>query len=128
MKTILRYILVSDDVRKEDNGKLMVIGLHGHEILVTRLPITIPLAFTAGIVFEGEGAFDLSGKLRHSESGDELLTFGATGAAKKSGSAYVPFKFPMIQLKDAGVYQVVLAVKGQDDVLTESFAVKTLDQ
>ena len=68
MKITLRYILISDDVRTENNGKLMLIGLYGDEILVPRLPLAIPLAFTAGIVLEGEGAFDLSGKLRHPDS------------------------------------------------------------
>ena len=122
----LRYILISDDVRTENNGKLIVIGLYGPEILVQRLPIAIPLAFTAGIVLESEGAFDLSGKLIRPDSAEELLTFGATGEAKKSGAAYVPFKFPIVKFSQAGIYEVSLAVEGQEERLTETFELKTV--
>ena len=93
----------------------MLIGLYGDEILVPRLPLAIPLAFTVGMVLEGEGAFDLSGKLSHPDSGEELLKFGATGEAKKGGAAHVPFRFPIVQFKEPGVYEVLLAVEGQEE-------------
>src|SRR5438105_3153860 len=102
----LRYILISDDVRTEISGKLIVIGLYGPEILVPRLPSAIPLALIAGIVLGGEGPFELSGKLVHPDSKEELLTFGATGEAKKGGSAYVPFKFPSVRFRKPGQYEV----------------------
>ena len=104
----------------------MIIGLYGPEILVQRVPTAIPLAFTAGIILEGEGAFDLVGKLSHPDSGEELLVFGATGEAKQSGAAYVPFKFPIVTIKRVGIYEVSLAVEGQNEGLTELFEVKTV--
>ena len=104
----------------------MLIGVYGNEILVPRLPVGIPLAFTAGIVLEGEGGFDLSGKLIHVDSREELLSFGATGEAKTSGAAYVPFKFPFVKFTESGTYQILLAVEGEEERLTETFRVKTV--
>ena len=116
--------VISDDVRIENNQKLMLIGLYGPEIHLQTLPAVIPLAFTAGIVIDGEGKFRLSGKLKRSGSDKELLTFGAKVAAKKKGTGYVPFKFPCVNLEEAGTYEVSLGVEGQDEQLTELFEVK----
>ena len=124
VRTSLRFILISDDVRTEDNGKLIVIGLHGSEIQVPHLPVAIPLAFTAGIHLEGQGAFNLSGTLRHSNSGEELLSFWAKGETQKSGAGYVPFKFATVHFREAGIYEVSLAVEGQEEWMTEPFEIK----
>ena len=123
VKTRLRFILISDDVRTEDNGKLIVIGLQGNEIHVPHLPVAIPLAFTTGIMLEGGGAFKLSGKLMHGRSGEELLTFWAKGEAVKGGIAYVPFKFGSIQFREPGTYHVSIVVAGDEEHLTESFEI-----
>jgi hypothetical protein len=117
-------MLVSDDVRTETTGKLIVIGLYGFDIITTKMPLAMPLALTAAIGIEGAGTFQMSGKLKHSASGEELLTFGAKGDVTDSGMIYVPFKFPIVHFKETGRYEVSLAVEGQQEILIESFQVK----
>ena len=124
VKITLRHILISDDVRTENNGKLLLIGLYSREMDTQRLPLIIPLAFTVGVLIEGDGAFALTGKLTRPASGEELLTFEATGKTRKSGAGYVPFKFPSVTFKDAGIYEVSVCVKGQEERLAETFEVK----
>ncbi len=104
MKITKRYILVSDDVRTESSGKLIVIGLYTPDIKVPKLPFVLPLAFTAAIFIDGAGNFEMSGNLRHCESRDLVLNFGAKGEVKKSGPALIPFKFPAVKLEKAGAY------------------------
>lgn len=117
------YILVSDDVRTEATGKLIVIGLYDSGIKVSKLPVVMPLAFTASIEIEGSGSFAISGNLRDRDSGDVLLNFGAKGDVRKSGSALVPFKFPAVQFDRAGIYEVSLALEGQPERVAETFEV-----
>ncbi len=128
MRVAKRYILVSDDVRTETTGKLIVIGLYASDIKVPKLPVVMPLAFTASIAIEGAGSFDMSGNLRYRDSDDLLLNFGAKGDVKKSGSALIPFKFPAVKFDREGTHEVSLALEGQLESLIESFEVSLQDK
>lgn len=127
VKIAKRYILISDDVRTETSGKLIVIGLHTPDIKVPQLPFVIPLAFTAAISIEGAGSFEMSGVLRHCDSRDLVLQFGAKGEVKKSGPALIPFKFPAVSFEKAGSYEVSLALEGQPE-MTERFEISILEE
>ena len=84
----------------------------------------MPLALTAAFAIQGAGTFQMSGKLKHFASGQELLTFGAEGEVTDSEMTYVPFKFPIVHFKETGRYEVSFAVEGQHEILIESFQVK----
>ena len=122
-----RYILISDDVRTETSGKLIVIGLYTPDIKVPKLPFVIPLAFTAAISIEGAGSFEMSGDLRHCDSRELVLHFGATGEVKKSGPALIPFKFPAVKFEKAGSYEVSLTLEGQQEMQVERFEISILE-
>ena len=41
----IKFVLCCDDIRKEDNGKLIAIGIYGDYIILNRSPVKINLAF-----------------------------------------------------------------------------------
>ena len=40
----LDYAILCDDIRKEDNGKMMLIGIYSGDILVPTFPSKLPLS------------------------------------------------------------------------------------
>jgi hypothetical protein len=56
MSLEIRAALVCDDVRREDNGKLILIGVYGKDIGVTDLPANLVLSLV--VRFEASEAID----------------------------------------------------------------------
>ena len=120
---IKKYILFSDDVRNEENGKLMVIGLLGAAIVPEKLPLTMPFAVTAAISVEGTGDGRITGTLRHVDSGTEVLSFEARGTIGHETDILIPFKFSRVRFEKPGLYEILLKPEGQEEGLRESFRV-----
>jgi len=45
----IKYALICDDVRREENGKLILIGVYGSNISLATMPATLPLVLALGI-------------------------------------------------------------------------------
>lgn len=45
----VRYAIVCDEVRREDNGKILLIGVYGTAIFVKKFPVTLALALMLGV-------------------------------------------------------------------------------
>ena len=58
-KISFKFAVVCDDIRREDNGKFMIIGAYAAELIVSEFPA--PLVLSAFIPFEAEKkeSFDL---------------------------------------------------------------------
>ena len=84
----VRFGLLCDQVRREDNGKLLLIGVFGHDIRVASLPARLALTLVIGISskssvddhsievktsFNGRQVHTGSGRITISESGAELI-------------------------------------------------------
>lgn len=51
----VRYALVCDDVRREENGKEMLIGLYNGAMSIAVLPQDIPVSMWLSVRYEGSG-------------------------------------------------------------------------
>lgn len=40
----IKYGIICDDIRREDNGKLMILGVYGGAIIVPKIPLALGLA------------------------------------------------------------------------------------
>lgn len=84
----IRFGIVCDQVRREDNGKLLLVGVYGHNISVPSLPTNIMLTLVLGIVaqkrvtdhpvevqteFNGRQIHGGRGTVSVTESGTDLL-------------------------------------------------------
>lgn len=92
----IRYAIICDDVRREDNGKFILIGVYGSSILLPHFPASLTLcALIALDVLEpGEFSFEMRIKF-----GRRLLLHGqAEVEVDKPGLSLLPAR--RLQLRD----------------------------
>ncbi|MGF1619326.1 MAG: hypothetical protein ACFCUR_01785 [Rhodomicrobiaceae bacterium] len=93
----IRHVILCDDVRREDNGKLLAIGVYPKDIVFSKLPADFALTVWLETQQEelGEIPFNLRG---HMGNADEVL-FELRGTAKVAKvQPYAQFivGFPML--------------------------------
>jgi hypothetical protein len=57
--SLLVQALLCDDVRREFNGKQIIIGVYGDDVVLPNLPISIPLCLWMRFKFPASGAYPL---------------------------------------------------------------------
>lgn len=78
----LEYGIVCDDVRREDNGKLIAVGIYASDIQVSRFPTAIQLRLLLGIRSYKSGSFMFNIRVLQ----DRKTIFHATGSAENTES------------------------------------------
>jgi Family of unknown function (DUF6941) len=86
--TSARFGIFCDQVRREDNGKLLMIGVYGHNIGVQKFPVQMGLSLViclqshspadnlpmqVKVTFNGKEIFDGRGTLNVQKAGSELI-------------------------------------------------------
>ena len=119
MRLSKRFILVCDDVRREDNGKLLIVGMYTHGILFHSFPVNISLTAVVGVECEEPGQSGFQAGLIF----DEKKLVERRGMLKITGvgMAVFPLSFTRIELPKAGTLQIEFLVG--TDRFTESFGV-----
>jgi hypothetical protein len=65
-----KYTLVCDEVRREDNGKLIVVGLYTAGIVLSGFPLQLPkLTFLTCLEPTTNGTWDLTFRFSHVDTG-----------------------------------------------------------
>ncbi len=119
-----RYVLVCDEVRKEDNGKLIIIGLYTPNILIPQLPFTFPsLTFFNAFESSQAGRFQFSARLRHTESGQELAQAMGLLEVAQPGVGLAVIRFGNLQVDRVGLFDFVMQFTGQPDPISTSFEI-----
>jgi hypothetical protein len=117
------YTIICDDVRREDNLKLIVIGMYLGTISVSQLPTIMP-TLTVMSVFESERDENMSFTvtIQSLESGKTVLK--AQGFANvRPGPGIIPVKFGPVRFDQAGAYSIVTEIQGHSEVLVTNFQV-----
>lgn len=101
------FALVCDDMRREDNGKLILIGVYGYDIAVAEFPANIILTVVIGFKVTGptEAAFELQvlherkqiarGRGQFGVSASAILGFGGTLLKDISGPGEIEFQIKL---------------------------------
>ncbi|MDO8421741.1 MAG: hypothetical protein Q7S99_06240 [Parvibaculum sp.] len=95
MKIRLQYALICDDVRREDNGKLILIGVYGRHVGYSALPVVASFSLVVSILTDGVGEEVIEfrciadGIEKYANKG--MLNIDAPGAAT--------FNVPMLNLE-----------------------------
>ena len=106
-----QYTLVCDDVRREDNGKLMVIGLYTPGIVLIQFPVTLPkLTFLTCFDPTETGSWELDFRLKHLPTS---ALAGPTGQVQisvqvASCPVYIPIMIPNVQFQMPGDYALMM--------------------
>jgi hypothetical protein len=119
-----RYSIVCDDVRREDNGKLMLVGVYGGTIVVPQFPAVLP-TLTIFSVFDTDrpesSPFTLT--IQRLENGQGLAQVQGFANIAQPGMGVIPFKFSQMPFQEAGTYSAVLQISNAEPIVVVDFEV-----
>src|ERR1700676_1444996 len=91
------YVLMSDDARRDDNGKIIIIGLYTPDMTVQQIPFVMPtLTFFLNLESDRPGNFGFRTRVEHQETGTVLpqtVAMGMIGIQNPQQPAVVAVKF-----------------------------------
>jgi len=120
----LRYFLICDEVRREDNGKLLIVGLYLPDIVVAQLPFVLP-SLTLFLCLESNtaGHSGLHLKLQRLDTGQNIVEAHGGMIFQHAGPAVSYLRFGNVQFVSAGAYNFILEIDGQPDPIIMGFNV-----
>ena len=98
----VNYAMLCDDVRFEDNGKLLIVGVYGPDILVTKFPAKIRVMLLLNFSSDSGGDVDFEVRVK---SADGSAVAGAKGQLEVSGrtnNSFLPLPGTILSLSSAG--------------------------
>jgi hypothetical protein len=119
-----KHAIVCDDVRMENNGKWIIIGMYTPDMAVPQIPIVLPsLTFFAWLESDRPGNFPFRMKLEQLESGNVLAEGMGAMQFQKPGVGISVIRFGGIQISQPGAYVYSMTFDGQSDRLLTQFSV-----
>jgi hypothetical protein len=111
-----KYTLICDEVRKEDNGKLMLIGLYQKVITLPQIPFVLPsLTFFQVLETDRPGSWTLKIRLQHLESGKNLIEGNGQMTFAQVGEGVNNLRFGNVTLVAPGSYNFVMEIDKQEN-------------
>lgn len=112
-----KYSIMCDEVRQENNGKFLVIGMYVDAITVPQLPATLPsLTFFNWLLVDRLGAYTLRVKIESAETGRVLaqapLLIDIGQAPKLPANTFIMPRFANVTFETAGGYTFTVTVEG----------------
>jgi hypothetical protein len=120
-----RYVLVCDEVRQENNGKYLVIGLYTPDMAIPQIPFLLP-SVTFVVALESDrptNNLQIRFALQHLESGQDVAAGMGAIAFPKPGVGISPINLRNLQLPNAGTYVFSMNIEGRTDPITATFSV-----
>jgi hypothetical protein len=119
-----KYTLMCDDIRQENNGKFIIIGLYTPNIVVPQVPFVLPtLAFFQMVECDRPGAFTVRMRLEHMDSGKKLVEGMGMMNIERPGPGVNAVKFGGVQFPGIGGYQYVVKIEDEREPLIFNFDV-----
>lgn len=120
-----KYTIVCDEVRREDNGKLIIIGVYQKVIAIPQLPFMLPtLTFFQSLESDRPGTWSLRIKIQHLETGKNLLEGMGQMTFQQPGEGVNQLKFGNVPITALGAYNFVIDVEGQNEPIITAFEVQ----
>jgi hypothetical protein len=115
-----RFTIVCEDVRREDNGKLLIIGAFAPDIVIASIPSVLKqLVFLQLFDWKEKGQFSLRGRLDCiSHSGVSQVASGLLVVeVPKPGPGVTGFLFNSLKIEQTGEYIFRTSFEGHQDNL-----------
>jgi hypothetical protein len=114
-----KFSIVCDEVRQENTGKFIILGMYTPDVGVGQIPYVAPvLTFLLWLESDRPGQFQFRMKLTHLESGVILAQgMGNVGFAK-AGSGIVPVRLLGIPFSSPGAYTFAVQFDDQEALIT----------
>ena len=106
-----KYTLVCDEVRQENNGKFIILGLYTPSMSIPQIPFTIP-SLTFFMCFESDRPDQLQFTVRLTDltNGQQVAQAMGVMTINKPGMGISLIRFPNITFQNAGAYTFELRV------------------
>ena len=112
------YTLMCDDVRVENNGKIIIVGLYLPDIGVSQIPAVLPtLNFFVAVEADRPGSLSFKMKMNHLETGKTLLDGGGQLEIKKPGMGSLMIPIRNVQFLEFGAYAFSVQLEEERDPL-----------
>jgi hypothetical protein len=122
MALIHKYTLLCDEVRQENNGKYIVLGLYTPDIVVPALPFVLPsLSFFC--VFDSDVAGQVDFNARLSARDNRIAAAGGQVVLVNPGILALPLRLGPVQLQADGEYLFVFESSSLDEPAVHRFRV-----
>ena len=119
-----KYTLICDEVRQENNGKFIVIGLYTNDMVVPQIPFVLPsLTFFVFVDSDRPGNYPFKLKFEQLESGKSLAEGMGMVQFQKPGIASYPIRLGNVQLANAGTYTFSLSIEDMKGPIIVAFNV-----
>jgi hypothetical protein len=110
-----------DDVRREDNGKLIVLGMYTPDMAVQQIPFVMPtLCFLLNLESDRPGNFNFRTKVEHQESGHVIPTtvgIGVFGVINPQQPVIIPVKFVGAIFNSHGLYSFSMEIEREQPIV-----------
>lgn len=117
-----RYTLICDDVRQENNGKLIIIGLYTPNVMAFQIPMSLPsLSFLQMMESDRPGQYTFRLQLQHLESGHQTAEARGILTFVQPGLGINVVRFNNVLIDRLGTYNLILTVEDHHDPFVTSF-------
>lgn len=94
-KVQISSAILCDEIRREDNGKMIAIGIYGNRIFVGGFPATLRLSALLNVSFPNAGNHKL--KVRLSLGGEMKIEMAIEAEVRWEGTDWFPIPFEPVQ-------------------------------
>ena len=115
------FTLTCDEVRTENTGKLLVIGLYTGPIGVMQIPAQMGLTFVHFLEADRPGIFTAKLRVEHLETGRRLVEGQGQIQVANPGTVVAPLKVPL-QVEAVGAYNFILELEGEREPIITPFS------
>lgn len=121
-----KYTIICDDVRKEDNGKILLLGVYPENIVVPQFPFKMPsLCFYELLASDTAGKWPLKFRMEKTDTRERIIEGeGQLEIEKAPSNGLTVFRFVDVTIKSAGTYQLVAEI-GDQRLTVAQFEVTT---
>ena len=99
------YTFMCDEVRVENNGKLMIIGMYTPDMSVPQIPFLVrTLTFFTSVESDVPGDFAFRMKLSHLETGKAIMEANGGIQIQRPGVGTMIVPLPSVQFQAVGPY------------------------
>jgi hypothetical protein len=124
MAVTARYVLMCDEVRIENNGKFLILGLYTPDMSIPQLPFIMPsLTFFVALESDRPGNFQIRFALQQLDTGQNVVEGMGAIAFQRPGMGVNPIQLRNFGFPTVGTYVFSLTIEGQRDPITSSFNV-----
>jgi hypothetical protein len=112
------YTIMCDDVRQENNGKFILIGMYSGGMTVPMIPISPPvLTFYVAVEIDRPGDYPFRMKLIHLETGKSIVDGSGQMQAQRPGRGQLIIPFRNLEFQAMGSYTFSIQMSDSNEPL-----------